>query len=124
MENTDEDGHDLCVCQFTLAYGTKILLHNTKLCLKKGDSPGTKKYERENFRGLLEIGYVDAHRFLYPLDKLWTWWDVRSKSRNKDNGWRLDYFLVSHESIIKDGEILKSIYGSDHCPIMLDIIGQ
>lgn len=90
--------------------------------LKKGTSPGTKKYERENFRSLLEIGYVDAHRFLNPIDKLWSWWDVRSKSRDKDNGWRLDYFLVSRKSIIKSGGILKSIYGSDHCPIMLDIV--
>jgi exodeoxyribonuclease III len=92
------------------------------LILKRGNSPGTKIYERNNFKDLLNLGYTDAHRSLYPADKLWTWWDYKSKSRDKDNGWRLDYFLVNNSSFIKSGRIHKEIYGSDHCPISLELI--
>ena len=53
--------------------------------------------------------------------KLWTWWDMRSRARDKDRGWRLDYFLTSKKNIIKEADILKDVYGSDHCPISLTI---
>lgn len=89
--------------------------------LKKAKNPGVKKFEREGFKSFLEIGYCDALRNIYKEDKIWTWWDPRSKAREKDNGWRLDYFLVSDESIIKDGKIHNDIFGSDHCPISLEI---
>ena len=51
----------------------------------------------------------------------WTWWDPRSKARDKDNGWRLDYFLISDKKFINHCAIHKEIFGSDHCPISLDI---
>ena len=89
--------------------------------LKLGKSPGTKSYERTNFKKLIDLGYYDAHRYLFPVAKLWTWWDVRSRARLQDKGWRLDYFLVSDKNIIKDGVIHKDIYGSDHCPISLEL---
>lgn len=92
-----------------------------EIALKHGNSPGTKIFERENFQKLLDIGYYDAHRYLYPEQKMWTWWDPRSRARNKDAGWRLDYFLISDKEIIKDAVIHKDIYGSDHCPISLEI---
>tara|TARA_Y100001933_G_scaffold261237_1_gene315354 strand:+ start:628 stop:1416 length:789 start_codon:yes stop_codon:yes gene_type:complete len=92
------------------------------LPLKKGNSPGTKKYERDNFQSFLDLGYYDAHRYLFPEQKMWTWWDPRSRARNKDAGWRLDYFLISNKDIIKDGVIHKDIHGSDHCPISLEIL--
>uniref|UniRef100_A0A6C0IXN6 Endonuclease/exonuclease/phosphatase domain-containing protein n=1 Tax=viral metagenome TaxID=1070528 RepID=A0A6C0IXN6_9ZZZZ len=89
--------------------------------LKRGNSPGTKDYERANFKNLISLGYTDVHRYLYPEDKLWTWWDYRSRARTKDNGWRLDYFLVADEKIINSGSICKEIYGSDHCPIYIKL---
>ena len=89
--------------------------------LRIGNTPSTKTYERENFQKFLDLGYYDAHRYLFPEQKMWTWWDPRSKARNRDAGWRLDYFLVSDKVIIKDGIIHKDIYGSDHCPISLEI---
>ena len=92
--------------------------------LKRAHSPGTKKYERDNFKKLLSLGYCDSHRCIFPNDKLWTWWNPRNKSRDKDNGWRLDYFLIpeKNKQMIKDGKILKDILGSDHCPISLEIV--
>ena len=90
--------------------------------LRRGHSPGTKKYERDNFQKFPDLGYYDAHRYIFPEQKMWTWWDPRSKARSRDAGWRLDYFLVSNKEIIKDGIIHKNIYGSDHCPISLEIM--
>ena len=95
-------------------------IYNTQI-LTKGTSPGTKTYERENFNQLINLGYVDSHRHLYPDEKLWTWWDVRSRSREKDRGWRLDYFLTNKSNLILNGNIHKDIFGSDHCPISLEI---
>lgn len=89
--------------------------------IKKAKNPGLKTFEREAFNSFLEEGYCDALRKKYNNDKIWTWWDPRSKGREKDNGWRLDYFLVSNEEIIKDALIHSNIYGSDHCPISLEI---
>jgi len=90
--------------------------------IKIGKGPGVKKYERESFKELLEeLNYTDAMRFINPEGNYWTWWDTRSKARDKDNGWRLDYFLVSNKEIISDCRIHNDVYGSDHCPISLDI---
>ena len=84
-------------------------------------SPGVKEFERANFKQLLALGYIDTMRSKHKNDKLWTWWDTRSRARDKDRGWRLDYFLTSKKSIIKEADILKDVYGSDHCPISLTI---
>lgn len=95
--------------------------------IDKGKSAGVKVFEREGFNKLIELGYTDTFREKYNKIAKYTWWDPRSKARNKfdidpnGNGWRLDYFLVSNKKIIKDSKILDEIYGSDHCPILLDI---
>ena len=89
--------------------------------IKKAKSPGVKKYERKNLDDMLELGYTDTLRYIKPNDKLWTWWDPRTKGREKDNGWRLDYFLISDKNMIKDSIIENTIYGSDHCPILLTV---
>ena len=89
--------------------------------IERGRSPGVKPFERENFKTILDMGYVDVLRYLNRDKKLWTWWDMRSRARLKDKGWRLDYFLVSRSNIIKKAGIYKEIYGSDHCPIGLEI---
>ena len=89
--------------------------------LKKGTSPGVKDFERNNFKELLSLGYIDAMRNINSDQKLYSWWDPRSKARIKNNGWRLDYFLVSSDNIIKKSNIHTDIYGSDHCPISIEI---
>lgn len=89
--------------------------------LKKGKSPGVKEYERNDFQKLLDLGYLDCMRYIDNNSNYWTWWDPRSKAREKDNGWRLDYFLISNGDLIKNSKIHKDIYGSDHCPISLEI---
>lgn len=80
--------------------------------------------EREKMTELLSIGLVDSFRYKYPTaEEIYSWWSYRFKSRERNAGWRIDYFLVS-ETIsdkIVDAKILTDYYGSDHCPIELDL---
>lgn len=80
--------------------------------------------ERSKMTELLSAGFVDTFRYLYPdKEGCYTWWSYMMKSREKNIGWRIDYFIVSKvlESRIIDAKIHSEIYGSDHCPIELDI---
>jgi exodeoxyribonuclease-3 len=80
--------------------------------------------ERGKFSHLLENGYVDTFRYLYPdATGIYSWWSYRFKAREKNAGWRIDYFVVSEriKEKIKAAEIRTQIFGSDHCPIMLEM---
>lgn len=80
--------------------------------------------ERAKFSRLLDSGYVDSFRMLYPEAKdEYSWWSYRMKARERNVGWRIDYFVVSEKikEKIKDAGIHQEIFGSDHCPIELDI---
>ena len=80
--------------------------------------------EREKMTELLNSGFVDSFRYLYP-DKadIYTWWSYMFKAREKNAGWRIDYFIVSDriKDKIKESYIFSEIMGSDHCPVGLDI---
>ena len=81
--------------------------------------------EREKMTILLENGFIDTFRYLYPdKENCYTWWSYMMKAREKNVGWRIDYFIVSEriKDKIKDAKILSEIMGSDHCPVELDII--
>jgi exodeoxyribonuclease-3 len=80
--------------------------------------------EREKFSELLESGFIDSFRHQHPNEKdCYTWWSYIKNVREKNIGWRIDYFLVSKEYIqqIKNTTIYKDVLGSDHCPIGLEI---
>lgn len=80
--------------------------------------------EREKMTALLDSGFIDTFRHFYPdEEQIYSWWSYRFKAREKNAGWRIDYFLVSGclRDQLKDAKILTDIYGSDHCPIELDI---
>ena len=89
---------------------------------QKGGSPGVLKEEVSMFSTYLE-NYVDCYREIHPNENKYTWWDMRSKGREKGRGWRIDYFLIQSKfkNMIKDCDIDNQIYGSDHCPIVLEI---
>ena len=73
---------------------------------------------------LLAAGFVDTFRYFYPdLAGAYTWWSYRFKAREKDAGWRIDYFLVSERMKDKliDFKIHKTVMGSDHCPVELEM---
>lgn len=78
--------------------------------------------ERKKFSILLDAGFTDTFRHFYPdLEGAYSWWSYRFKAREKNAGWRIDYFLVSNSlnNSLKDALIYKDILGSDHCPIGL-----
>ncbi len=80
--------------------------------------------ERGKFDELLQAGFIDTFRFLYPDKKdAYSWWSYRKGVREKNIGWRIDYFLVSSRlrTNIKDALIYSDVLGSDHCPIGLEI---
>ena len=73
---------------------------------------------------LLNAGFIDSFRYLYP-DKIdcYSWWSYMGKARERNVGWRIDYFIVSDDikEKIKEAKIHSEILGSDHCPVELDI---
>ncbi|MBR2133602.1 MAG: exodeoxyribonuclease III [Eubacterium sp.] len=80
--------------------------------------------EREKMTALLESGYTDTFRYFYPdKEGIYSWWSYMFKSREKNAGWRIDYFITSKslDDKLKDAKIHTEIFGSDHCPIELDI---
>jgi exodeoxyribonuclease-3 len=86
---------------------------------------GFSKEEREKMTELLESGYVDSYRHLYPdVIGAYTWWSYMFHAREKNVGWRIDYFIVSEKlkDQIQDSVIHNDTLGSDHCPVELDII--
>ena len=80
--------------------------------------------ERSKMTQLLESGFIDTFRYFYPdIEGIYSWWSYRFKAREKNAGWRIDYFLASRdmESRLKDAKIHTEVFGSDHCPVELEI---
>ena len=76
--------------------------------------------EREKFQILLDNGFIDTFRYFYPeQENIYSWWSYRFKAREKNAGWRIDYFLVSDrlKDKLSDAKIHTEIFGSDHCPV-------
>lgn len=85
---------------------------------------GFTDQEREKFTRLLEAGFVDTYRYFYPQQEgVYSWWSYRFKAREKNAGWRIDYFCVSEalKSRLESASIHTEIMGSDHCPVELVI---
>lgn len=86
-------------------------------------SAGFSDEEREKFTHLLDSGFVDTFRYLYPDKVQYSWWSYMRKARENDIGWRIDYFVVSDrlKEKVKDSFILGEVMGSDHCPVGIEI---
>jgi exodeoxyribonuclease-3 len=86
-------------------------------------SAGYTQIEIDGLDRLLNAGFIDTFRYLYPDTVKYSWWSMRGGAREKNIGWRLDYFLASNalENRIKSAEILNEYYGSDHCPVVLEL---
>ena len=85
---------------------------------------GFSDQEREQFGLLLDSGFVDTFRYLYPdLTGAYSWWSYRFNARANNAGWRIDYFVVSQRLAekVQGAFIHPDIYGSDHCPVSLDL---
>lgn len=98
----------------------EIDLKNPKT--NKGNAGFTNE-EREKMTELLNAGFIDSYRYLYPEKIEYSWWSYMGHAREKNVGWRIDYFIVSNDfrENIKDTTIYTEILGSDHCPVGLEI---
>ena len=86
-------------------------------------SAGFSDEERGRFTELLESGFSDTFRTLYPDTVKYSWWSYMYKAREKNVGWRIDYFVVSNRLMerVKDAYILTDVMGSDHCPVGMEL---
>ena len=86
-------------------------------------SAGFSDEERGKFSELLQSGFADSFRTLYPEKVEYSWWSYMYHAREKNVGWRIDYFVVSNRllPLMKDSQILTSVMGSDHCPVKLEM---
>lgn len=118
---------ELDACKPTIICGDlnvahkEIDLKNPKTNRK---SAGFTDEERQKMTELLDAGFVDSFRYLYPDKKdAYTWWSYITRARDRNVGWRIDYFIVSEglKDFIKDAQIHSNILGSDHCPVALEI---
>lgn len=116
-----EEKKPVVVCGDMNVAHKEIDLKNPKTNRKNA---GFTDEEREKFSILLENGFIDTFRHFYPEQEgIYSWWSYRFKAREKNAGWRIDYFLVSEclKDKLMDAKILTDVMGSDHCPVELTI---
>ncbi|MCK5366914.1 MAG: endonuclease/exonuclease/phosphatase family protein, partial [Cyclobacteriaceae bacterium] len=86
-------------------------------------SAGYTQKEIDGFSSFMDHGFVDTFRYKYPDEVKYSWWSYRAGAREKNIGWRIDYFIVSQSLLqkVKDAFILNDFLGSDHCPLGIDL---
>ncbi len=117
----DDGKHVIIAGDYNTAHN-EIDLKNPKANEKRS---GYLKSEREELDRIIASGYVDTYRHLHPDSVKYSWWSYRFKARERNAGWRIDYFFTTRQ-IIEDGGVPEAfidneIYGSDHCPIGLEL---
>ena len=124
-EHEKADGSRFCkgviVCGDLNVAHKEIDLKNPKTNRK---NPGFTDEERGQFTNLLNAGFIDTFRHFYPdMEDIYSWWSYRFQARQKNVGWRIDYFVASENmaSRLADAKIHTEIFGSDHCPVELTI---
>lgn len=120
LKSLDEKKPVIITGDFNVAR-TEIDLKNPKTNVKNA---GFTPEERDKLATLIEAGFTDSFRYFYPdREGAYTWWSYRFNARKNNAGWRIDYFLVSDrlQPRLKSAGILSEVYGSDHCPIVLEI---
>ena len=116
-----EENKPVIICGDLNVAHQEIDLKNPKTNRKNA---GFTDEERQKMTELLEVGFIDTFRYFYPdTEGIYSWWSYRFKAREKNAGWRIDYFLVSDDlkDKIIDAHIHTEIMGSDHCPIELTV---
>lgn len=116
-----EEKKPVIVCGDMNVAHKEIDLKNPKTNRKNA---GFTDEERNKFSNLLDAGFTDTFRYFYPdQEGIYSWWSYRFKAREKNAGWRIDYFLTSKSlnGSLKDAVIYTDIFGSDHCPVGLII---
>ena len=120
-ERLRKKGEELVIC------GDFNTAHNEIDLARPKDNvnvSGFLRIERDWMDKFEAHGYVDTFRALHPQEVCYSWWSVRTAARERNVGWRLDYFYVTSGLMprVKRAEILTGVTGSDHCPVLLDLI--
>lgn len=113
-------GKNLIICGDYNTAHTEIDIKNPKANEKRS---GFLPIERQWMDKFIDNGYTDTYRYFHPESIEYSWWSYRFKARERNAGWRIDYFFVSNNFIDKvvEAKILTDVMGSDHCPIVLSI---
>ena len=116
----NDDLNNLIICGDYNICHQSIDIHDP---IRNKNSSGFLPEERKWFTKLLSLGFIDTFRSLNPQPNQYSWWSYRANARNNNKGWRIDYNLLSSnmENKIKNAGILKNVYHSDHCPVLLEI---
>lgn len=118
VDNYKKEGRSIIVTGDYNTAHNEIDLKNPK---ENEKYSGFLRIERDALDKIVENGYVDTFRYFYPDIEKYSWWSYRFKARERNIGWRIDYFFVSKDLIdngyVKEAFIDNDIYGSDHCPI-------
>ena len=127
MQYEDDLKNYLLSLNKPVIYCGDLNVAHERIDIKNPDSntknPGFSIEERTKFSELLSSGFKDTFRTLYPYTVKYSWWSYRFNARANNAGWRIDYFVVSDSIMDKviDAKIHNEIFGSDHCPVELDI---
>ena len=116
-----EEDKPVVLCGALNVAAEEIDLKNPKTNRKNA---GFTDEERDKFRKIKESGFIDTFRHFYPdAEGIYSWWSYRFRAREKNAGWRIDYFCVSEslEDRLEDAKIHTDVMGSDHCPVELDL---
>ncbi|MBU5298639.1 exodeoxyribonuclease III [Clostridium sporogenes] len=115
-----EEGKKLVICGDYNTAHNEIDLKNPKANEK---ASGFLRIERDWLDKIIERGYTDTFRNMNPDKIKYSWWSYRFKARERNAGWRIDYHFVSNNLLdrVENTEILNEVYGSDHCPVMLEL---
>lgn len=84
---------------------------------------GYTQTEIDGIQNLLNLGFIDSFRHFYPEEVKYTWWNYKFRARERNVGWRIDYFLISEQlkDQLKSAHIYNDCFGSDHCPVSIDL---
>ena len=120
LKNLEKTKPVIACGDFNVAHKS-IDLKNDKTNYNK--TAGYTQIEIDGMDNFINSGFVDSYRYFYPDRVAYTYWSYRFKARERNTGWRIDYFLVSNSLVdkIKKAEVLPEYFGSDHCPILLEI---
>ena len=123
IDGLRQKGHNLIICGDINTAHREIDLSHPKANQK---TSGFLPEERAWIDKFLSHGYVDTFRHFHSEPNQYTWWDYKTKARERNIGWRLDYFYVNSEilSNVRDSFIMSEVMGSDHCPVALKIEGR
>lgn len=120
LKNLEKKKPVIIAGDFNVAHQA-IDLKNDKSNYNK--TAGYTQIEIDGMTNLTSAGFIDTFRYMHPKEVAYTYWSYRFKARERNTGWRIDYFLVSRSLLdkVKKAEILSAYYGSDHCPVTLEI---